>query len=302
MYREKSLSRDGVCLYEPGADWHTDVGSRLTWAERIEAALADDSFVVYAQPILDLTNKTVSSYELLIRLRDEDGTILPPGMFLHHAERAGLIRDIDRWMVVRAINIIAEQLRHGRQVRLDVNVSAKAFTDPQILPAVREALADTGIPPALLGIEITETAAATDLVRAQTFIESLRTLGCRFSLDDFGAGFSSFYYLKHLAVDTLKIDGSFVKDLPRSAEDQHLVKAIIELARGLDMDSVAEFVEDEETFSMLGEYGATRAQGYHLGIPGPVEEVLAGSWSEALTRGADAGSSDVPPDQAVVER
>jgi EAL domain-containing protein (putative c-di-GMP-specific phosphodiesterase class I) len=217
---------------------------------------------------------------LLVRLRDEDGAILPPGAFLHHAERVGLIRDIDRWMVKRAVQLIAEQLQQGRRVRLDVNLSPKAFTDPRMLTTVREALAESGIPPVLLGVEITETAAATDLVRAQSFIDSLRKLGCRFALDDFGAGFSSFYYLKHLAVDTLKIDGSFVRDLPRSAEDQHLVKAILELARGLELESVAEFVEDEETFRMLGEYGADRAQGYHLAMPRPVEEVLAAWWDD----------------------
>lgn len=275
MYRAKDVSRDGWCSYRPDADWHSEVGSRLTWAERIDAALTSDSLVVYAQPIVDLADGSVWSHELLVRLLDHDGSILPPGAFLHHAEQTGLIRDIDRWMVRRAVDIIAVEIQSGREIRLDVNLSAKALTDRTLLAVIREVVTGAGIPPGLLGLEITETAAATDLVHAEAFTEALRDLGCRVSLDDFGSGFSSFYYLKHLAVDTLKIDGSFVRDMKRSAQDRHLVKAMIELARGLSMSAVAEFVEDEETARLLAGFGADWGQGYYFARPRPVEDALA---------------------------
>ena len=141
------------------------------------------------------------------------------------------------------------------------------------MPLIRNELAATGIDPATLVFEITETALIENMAVAQLFIAELKSLGCRFALDDFGIGFSSFNYIKHLPVDYLKIDGSFIRNLPHDTVDQHLVKAMVEVARGLGKKTIAEFVENEETLRLLREYGVDYAQGYHVGKPRQMSEL-----------------------------
>jgi len=176
-------------------------------------------------------------------------------------------------MVREAIHLIERHQEHG--VRLDVNLSGRAFEDKELLPLIERELEQSNVDPSSLGLEITETAAIVDMAKAQYFIKRLGSLGCRFSLDDFGSGFSSFYYLKQLPIDGLKIDGAFIQSLPTSEKDQHLVRAIVELSRGLGTQVTAEFVESAEILSLLRDYQVDCAQGYYIGVPGPVEEVLA---------------------------
>jgi EAL domain-containing protein (putative c-di-GMP-specific phosphodiesterase class I) len=178
-----------------------------------------------------------------------------------------LIHDIDRWVVRHAIQLIAQQRRAGRELILEVNLSAKAFADRQILPMIEAELATASIRPGSLVLEVTETAAITNIHQAQKFVHSLKSLGCQFALDDFGAGFASFYHLKHLPVDYVKLDGSFIRNLAHDSLDQHLVKAMVEVARGLGKETIAESVEDEATVDLLREYGVGYAQGYHIGKP-----------------------------------
>lgn len=170
--------------------------------------------------------------------------------------------------------MIHERARAGERVCLAVNLSAKSFTDPDFADVISEALASGSVDPRVLTFEVTETAAIADLEQARTFMSRLRGLGCRFALDDFGVGFSSLYHLKHLPVDDLKIDGAFIASLPDDAVDQHLVKGIVEVARGLQKRTVAEFVGDDETLTLLRDYGVDLAQGYHVGRPRPIHEVL----------------------------
>ncbi len=158
---------------------------------------------------------------------------------------------------------------------LEVNLSGKAFSDAGLLQLVSDELTRSGVDPSRLGFEITETAAIADMSRAQWLIRGLKELGCRFSLDDFGTGFSSFYYLKHLPVDCLKIDGSYVRGLAQSEEDRCLVSGILEMCRGLGVEVLAECVEDEDTLRVVAELGMDYAQGYHIGRPVPIEEALS---------------------------
>ncbi len=276
MYQVKEQGRNGFGVYVPG-DAQAQIAAALTWERRIREALASDYFVLYAQPILDLRGaapRDVSSYELLLRLRTEDGEVVLPGAFLDVAERSGLIRAIDRWVVRQAIGIVAAEMAAGRQITLEVNLSGKSITDAELLPLIARELHGSGIDPGALVFEITETAAIADIEEARRFIATLKELGCRFAIDDFGVGFSSFYYLKHLPVDYLKIDGSFVNNLPRDLVDQHLVKAIVEVARGLAKQTIAEFVGDDQTVRLLRQFGVDFAQGYHTGRPRPVSELL----------------------------
>ncbi len=157
----------------------------------------------------------------------------------------------DRWVVSHSMEALASQQRLGTPVRLSVNLSGKSLGDTDLLGLIRAQLASTSIDPSLLIAEVTETAAITNISQAQKFIRTIKDLGCQFALDDFGAGFSSFYHLKHLPVDFLKIDGAFIKDLPHNPVDRHLVQAMVALARGLGKQTIAEFVGDDETLELL---------------------------------------------------
>jgi len=201
-----------------------------------------------------------------------DGDVVLPGAFLDTAQRSGLIQDIDRWVVRRAIQMLAERREHDEDVRFEVNVAATAFGDAHLLPMIQRELARTGVDPGALVLEITETAAIAQIDEAQQFMRTLRSIGCGFALDDFGVGFSSFSHLKDLPVDYLKIDGGFIRQLPRSSVDQHVVRAMVGVSRGMGIRTIAEFVADEETLNLLDEYGVDLAQGYYIGRPGPLAQ------------------------------
>jgi EAL domain-containing protein (putative c-di-GMP-specific phosphodiesterase class I) len=182
------------------------------------------------------------------------------------------MHSLERWVVREAIHLLARRRDAGPQPGLSVNISAKAFEDADLLPMIRSELIATSINPQSLTLEITESSAIADAGRAGRFASSLKSLGCRFALDDFGVGFSSLHHLKYLPVDYLKIDGSFIRDLPRSPVDQHLVKAIVDVSRALNKKTVAEFVGDAETVRLLRAGGVDYAQGFHIGRPRAVSE------------------------------
>ncbi|MFQ5794924.1 MAG: EAL domain-containing protein [Candidatus Bipolaricaulia bacterium] len=278
MYHAKENGHDLFSIYTPDRDWQAQIESKLTWARRIREALEQDRLLLYAQPILDLNSNQISQYELLLRMAGEGGEIILPSAFLNVAERVGLIHDIDRWVVYQAIHLIADHHSAGRDLCLAVNLSARAFADRELLPMIQRELAATSINPASLMLEITETATIADINQAQKFLNALKALGCRFALDDFGVGFSSFYHLKHLPVEYLKIDGGFIRNLRRDPADQQLVKAMVAMARGLGKQTITEHVGDEETLQLLREYGVDYAQGNHIGRPAAVSEVLSSNF------------------------
>ena len=273
MYRAKEEGRNRASVFAPDGDWQAQVESRIGWHQRIREALDNDLFVLHAQPILDLATDRVSQYELLLRMVGPDGEMIAPSFFLDIAERSGLIQDIDRWVVRRAIQLMGEHEAAGKELRLEVNLSGKAFADHELLPMIQDELRDHRVNPANLVLEVTETAAIANIAEAREFVRTLQAIGCGFALDDFGVGFSSFSQLKHLPVDYLKIDGSFVQDLAQNAVDQHLVRAIVSIARGLGKKTIAEFVGDEETVRLLKSYGVDYAQGYHIAQPAPLPAI-----------------------------
>jgi PAS domain S-box-containing protein len=240
----------------------------ISWIGRLRAALAEDRFELYAQPIVDLATGATVQHELLIRLRDEDGTLVAPGQFLPTAERFGLIGEIDQWVATQGIGYAA----CGHPVEL--NLSAQSLSNPDLLNVIRAELRRTGADPELLAFEITETALVQDAAAAEWFITRLRELGCRVALDDFGTGYGGFTYLKRLPIDDLKIDIEFVHDLTESAASQEVVRAVVSLARGFGQRTVAEGVEDTETIDLLRELGVDCAQGFAIARPAPVADVL----------------------------
>jgi diguanylate cyclase (GGDEF)-like protein/PAS domain S-box-containing protein len=270
MYDAKDAGRDRVAVFALESERHQTAEVRLTWAERIRAALREDRFVLHAQPILPLgRDDGVPRFELLLRMIDASGDLIPPGTFLYVAERFGLIEEVDRWVVREAMRLLSIEERAGRRACLSVNLSAKSIQDPKMTEFIARRLAATGVDPRGLIFEVTETVAIENVERAKQFARELRSLGSNFALDDFGSGFASFYYLKHLDFDYLKIDGEFIENLPESPTDQLVVRALVDIAGGLGRRTVAEYVEDEETLQMLRSFGVDFVQGFHLGHPSP---------------------------------
>jgi diguanylate cyclase (GGDEF)-like protein/PAS domain S-box-containing protein len=270
MYDAKEAGRGRAVIYDATEDRQERMLARMTWADRIRDALADDGFVLHAQPVMSLTGDTTPRCELLLRMLGEGGDLIPPGSFLYIAERFDLIQEIDRWVVSRAIELLAAEQAAGREVVLCVNLSAKSVTDPALPGHIASELLVHGADGTGLCFEVTETAAVVNVERARNFARTIGDLGCEFALDDFGAGFASFYYLKHLAFDLLKIDGEFVTDLTTSVTNQLVVKAVVDIARGLGKRTIAEFVEDAETLEMLRGMDVDFAQGFYIARPGPL--------------------------------
>jgi diguanylate cyclase (GGDEF)-like protein/PAS domain S-box-containing protein len=268
MYAAKESGRDRFVSQPTEEEVGAAARERLTWPGRIRKALDEDLFELHAQPVVDLRSGDVHQHELLIRLPGDDGELILPSAFLYTAERFGLTRRLDRWVVSQAVDLAAA----GHQ--LGVNISSESLTDPALPLFVEEALERAGADPRSIVFEVTERAAISGFAQAQSFIEHMAGLGCRFALDDFGAGFGCFYYLKHLPLDYLKIDGEFVRGLPQSKTDQILVASVVELARGLGKQTIAEYVGDEATVEILRDLGVDYAQGFHTGRPAPLAEAL----------------------------
>jgi EAL domain-containing protein (putative c-di-GMP-specific phosphodiesterase class I) len=242
---------------------------RRPWLQRIRRAISEDLFVLHFQPIVALADGSVSHYEALLRLADEpDGRLIAPGEFLPAAERYGLIREIDRMVLDKVAALLGGEL--GRQgVKIAINVSAVSVTDGTMLSHIERGLAAHEVERSQLVVEVTETAAISDMQSARVFCLGVLALGCEVALDDFGAGFGSFQYLKHLPFSYLKIDGDFIRGLPVSRTDQLVVKALAGVVSGMGRETIAEFVGDEATMSMLRHYGVDYAQGYEVGRPRP---------------------------------
>jgi EAL domain-containing protein (putative c-di-GMP-specific phosphodiesterase class I) len=239
---------------------------RLTRSGRSNCRYPAD-LIVAAQPIVDLSAGTVTQYELLLRIQAGPGaTPLLPAAFLGTAERAGLLQLIDGWVVRQAVDLLARG-RAARAFGLNVNVSAKSIGDPQFAAIVEDTLKETPIDPSLLVFELSETVALSDIDQARVFARRMQELGCRIALDDFGVGFGSFQYIKHLPFDVLKIDGEFVRDLTPGTIDQVVVKAIVGISTEMRKKTVAECVESAAMARFLKESGVDFAQGYYLGVP-----------------------------------
>lgn len=270
-YRAKEAGRNRCHLYRPEDQDLEKMHSKLGWREKIVAAVKEDRFEPWFQPILDIRQNRVSHYEVLARMIEADGSIVFPGSFVDVAEWFGIITSIDRIIIEKALAHLA---RAGNGVNMSINLSGKELGDEGLLAFLRLKITETGADAAKVIFEITETAAIANIEQAVEFVKSLKSLGCKFALDDFGAGFTSFTYLKRLMVNYIKIDGAFVRRLHENADDQIFVKAIIDVARGLGIKTIAEFVEYEESLDILKTLGADYAQGYLIGKPAPSGDII----------------------------
>ncbi len=241
----------------------------LLWVGRIKEALDEHRFVLHAQPIIALPGRETVAHELLLRMRDRDGSLIAPGTFLPVAERFGLIAEIDRWVTTEAVRLA------GSGVSVHFNLSGKSLADRNLIAEIAGLLSEFDADPGLLVCEITETAIATDQELVTTFVRHLVDLGVRVALDDFGTGYGGLTYLKRLQVELVKIDVDFVRDLPENPESQHVVKAIVNLAQGFGRKTVAEGVENEKTLELLEHLGVDYAQGFWIGRPEALEDRVA---------------------------
>ncbi len=284
-YVAKEKGRNRVQVYHAEDSELSMRQGEMEWIGRLQKALDEDRFVLYAQDIVEIKapRGRVTHCELLLRMLDERGEIVPPMTFIPAAERYGLMPSIDRWVIRNALAIIARQRVAGRHEAADIyaiNLSGASIGDESFLDFIREQFSHFDVPCHCICFEITETAAIARLDKATHFIQELRALGCLFSLDDFGAGMSSFAYLKHLPVDYLKIDGGFVKDMADDPIDRAMVEAINSVGHVMGKKTIAEFVDSDRVTALLREIGVDFAQGYGVAKPrpfGPRLRVAAGS-------------------------
>jgi PAS domain S-box-containing protein len=238
----------------------------LETINRVEAAIMEDRLVLHAQPIVDLRTGQTVQHELLLRMLEPDGSIVPPGDFLPVAEQYALIGEIDWWVIKRSAMLA------GAGCPVELNLSARSVGDLDVLEHIERCIEQFDVQPGKMVFEITETAIVEEEEAARTFAERLRAIGCKVALDDFGTGYGTLTYLKQIPVDYLKLDIEFIRDLTTSSASRHVVQAVLALAHDFHLQTVAEGVEDAQTLALLVEMGVDFAQGYHLARPAPFDE------------------------------
>ncbi|TAK55607.1 MAG: EAL domain-containing protein [Gammaproteobacteria bacterium] len=273
----KDRGRDRVELFQDADQSIMRRHSDVLVVKRLHEALEEDRFVLYAQPILPLgPAHTEPRFELLLRMLAPDGEVLPPEKFLSAAERYQMLPVIDRWVVGHALAALRPHagVLRGRGLSFSINVSGPSLAAEDFLEFLEGSIRSSGLPPEALCFELTETAAVSNLTRADRLMQRIRLLGCSFALDDFGTGLSSLAYLKALPVSVLKIDGSFVRDAGINQRTEAMVRAIAQLAHTMGMETVAEYVETDELRTRMAGLGVDFGQGFAIGRPVPLEEVL----------------------------
>ncbi len=272
-YMAKEKGRNRVQIHDPGDSELLHRFGEMAWVQRIHEALDDQRFCLYAQKIIPLgaERETGEHMELLLRLRNKDGCLVSPADFIPAAERYGLMPILDRWVVREAFKTLSQLVGGNRIATCAINLSGATFNDEKFIDYIQQQFDIYGIPPSMICFEITETSAIANLDSANCFIGILQQLGCRFSLDDFGSGMSSFAYLKHLPVDYLKIDGSFVKDMLDDPIDRAMIEMINRIGQVMGKRTIAEFVENDRILEALRAIGVDYAQGYGIGKPEPFD-------------------------------
>jgi diguanylate cyclase (GGDEF)-like protein/PAS domain S-box-containing protein len=271
-YAAKEKGRNRVHVYQADDSMLAQRHGEMRWMPRIQQALADERFCLYYQPIVPIASGQLAGQhgEILLRMLDEEGHIVPPGAFLPAAERYGLMLAIDRWVVRKTLEALSASTSRESDVMFSINVSAQSLGAADFLDFVIEQIEHTGVSPHTLCFEITETSAVSELAHVLHFIDILKACGCRFALDDFGTGVSSFSYLKTLPVDYLKIDGGFIRNLATDQIDRAMVEAVHRIGHIMGLRTIAEWVQNDAILETLREIGVDYGQGYASGEPQPL--------------------------------
>jgi EAL domain-containing protein (putative c-di-GMP-specific phosphodiesterase class I) len=263
----KSAGRNRLSIYKLPKGGAKSAATDVSWMNCLRNALDEDRFEIRFQPINEILTGQTTHHELLIRVQAEDGSLISPDAFLPSAVRFGLMTEIDFWMIRHAAIAYARYSTPDRPLKFSVNLSANAFENDDLTAYVQKTFEQFDVDATDIVFEITESLAIRQPLQVDRQIATLRDLGCRFALDDFGTGYSSFSYLQKLQFDFIKIDGSFVQDLPTNPVDQKMIKLIAEVGREAGMRTIAEYVRNVETLDLLAELGVDMAQGYFIGRP-----------------------------------
>ncbi|MFK7794681.1 MAG: EAL domain-containing protein [Gammaproteobacteria bacterium] len=289
-YLAKESGRNCIRKYCDGDDTIIERKGQERWIQHFDKAIEADGLVLYAQPIVSLAKDKPkkTSIEVLVRMLDEDGSIIPPNAFLPAVERYDRAYKLDRWIIERVFKYVSEHKKRVKDLtKISINLSGQSVAEDELLPFIQDKTREYNIDSSKICFEVTETAAIANLTTAIDLIEQLKDDGFLFALDDFGSGLSSFAYLKTLPVDFLKIDGIFVKDMQTDKVNYAMVKAIHEMSAVLDKQTIAEYVENEAVVELLTEIGVDYGQGFHLGKPEPIENFLVSkSFIQKITNSA----------------
>ena len=275
-YAAKDAGRNRVHVFRPSDRELRKRQHEMQWVNRVTNAIKEDRLVLYGQKIVPIKpylsgetiNQESENFEVLVRMRGHDGSIIPPGAFLPAAERYNVMSGVDRWVISNALRCFATPgCARVKPGKLSINISGGSLGERDFLEFIQKTLHETQVDPGRICFELTETEAVSNMKHAQGIIAELRGMGCKFALDDFGAGMSSFVYLKDLPVDFIKIEGKFVKDIVRDKVSRSMVEMIHHMAHVMNIETIAEFVEDEATLVMLAEIGVDHAQGYGIHQP-----------------------------------
>jgi diguanylate cyclase (GGDEF)-like protein/PAS domain S-box-containing protein len=282
-YVAKENGRNRVHVYELNDSELVEQQGQMRWVHRLQESLENNRFCLYFQPIVPIDEQKIPKEklhgEILLRVREENGDLIGPGSFIPAAERYSLMPAIDRWVIENTLNTLAIEIDHVIEnvSACSINLSGQSLSDERLMKFLIDLIEDTNVPPEILCFEITETAVISNLTNATSMIAKLREMGCHFALDDFGVGLSSFGYLKNLAVDYLKLDGCFIKNMTRDAIDLAMVQSINHIGQTMNIKTIAEFVENEDILLALRKLNVDYAQGYHIGKPEPLEIALYGN-------------------------
>lgn len=266
-HEAKSRGRNRFEIYKTSGEEMKQMTADISWSQQIQKALKEDLFVLHYQPIVRICNGQPTHYEALLRMRTGQKRLVPPAAFLPAASRFGLMTDVDQWVIRNAMQALAKFRVDDQGLALTLNISGNIFEDADLYGCIEDSLKTYGLPPESIVLEITEQVAVRNIMAAAGQISEISKLGCKFAIDDFGAGYSSYTYLKSLPVDYIKIDGSFIKNLASDLVDKTIVSSISQIAQATNKKTIAEHVADAETFNMLFELGVDFAQGYYTGRP-----------------------------------
>ena len=273
-YIAKNAGRNQYFIVDDKTPEFNHIEQERYFMNVVRRALVNDEFTLYAQPIIPLSKTGQIHIEILLRLKGDTGEDISPGVFIPLAERQGMMREIDQWVITKVLSELEQHPEYLTELdKCAINISAVSLCDLGFLQWLIDKLKICSVPGSKLCFEITETAAITNLAHAQRFISELKQFGCRFSLDDFGVGMSSFGSLKTLDVDYVKIDGSFVRNMKRDSSDAALVKAMTDIVHSMKKEAIAEFVSDNETCILLKEFGVEYGQGFGLAMPKPWTQI-----------------------------
>lgn len=270
LYVAKGRGRNLVHFYNSSDDVSSELKNRIKVAQKVRTAILENRLVLFFQPIFDVKENKISHYEALVRLKDKEGNLIFPGEFIPAMESVGEMHILDRWIIKLATQALQD---YPQLSNVAINLSAQAFKDESLVPIIIENLNITQVDPGRITFELTESASLFNLQITKDVIRQLHNLGCSFSVDDFGSGFSSFTYLKELQADYIKLDGSFIRNLEHNTMDQALVKSMVQVIQAIGKKAVAEYVESEAILNLLIEMGIDYVQGYYIGHPQPIEQL-----------------------------